>query len=77
MTTKIEKTITAGKYLVSPLAKLTADGKFRASVSIKNGRNSGTHDRIFRFTPDFATHDVAIQYALAEGENWLQQHAAN
>ncbi len=77
MTIKIEKTITAGKYLVSPLAKITDNGKFRASVSIKSGHKSGTHDRIFRFTPDFASHDVAIQYALSEGKNWLQQHAVN
>ncbi len=75
MTIKTEKNITAGKYLVSPLARLTESGHYRASVSIRSGRKSGTHDRIFRFTPEFATHDVAIQYALAEGRTWLQQHA--
>ena len=76
MTIKIEKTITAGKYLVSPLARRTDTGHFRASVSIRSGRKSGTHDRIFRFTPDFASHEVAIQYALAEGRTWIQQNAA-
>jgi hypothetical protein len=68
--TKIIKT---GKYLVSPLVRLNASGRFQASVSIRSGVKSATHDRIFRFTPDFPTHEGATEYALTQGANWLNQ----
>ncbi|NTU65783.1 MAG: hypothetical protein HGB05_20860, partial [Chloroflexi bacterium] len=37
--------ITMGKYLVSPLARQTDEGRYAPSVSIRSGRGSGTHDR--------------------------------
>jgi hypothetical protein len=68
------KTIKTGKYLVSPLVRLNESGRYKASVSIRSGYKSSTHDRIFRFTPDFPTHEGATEYALAQGTNWLNQH---
>jgi len=75
MTTTLEKTFSVGKYLVSPLISLTDSGHYAASVSIRSGRGSGTHDRVFRFIPRFATREVALQYAIAEGHSWLQQRS--
>lgn len=67
------KTIKTEKYLVSPIIRRTESGKYKASVSIRSGYKSATHDRIFRFTPDFATSESAIDYALAEGKSWLNR----
>jgi hypothetical protein len=38
-------------------------------VSIRNG----SHDRVFRFIPQFSTREGAVQYALSEGQRWLRQ----
>jgi hypothetical protein len=72
MTSKNDNNITVGKYLVSPMTRLTGEGDFAASVSIRSGRGSGTHDRVFRFVPRFATCQGARDYAVAQGMNWLQ-----
>lgn len=63
--------IPVGKYLVSPMARRTATGHYAASVSIRSGKGSGTHDRVLRFTPRFSTQLGAQQYAIAEGLSWL------
>lgn len=73
MTTTPEKTFSVGKYLVSPLTRLTESGHYAASVSIRSGRGSGTHDRVFRFAPQFATRESALQHAIAQGQHWLQE----
>jgi hypothetical protein len=73
MNNTIEKAFSVGKYLVSPLSRLTESGQYAASVSIRSGRGSGTHDRVFRFIPEFTTQEGALQYAIAEGHSWLQQ----
>ena len=75
MTQTTEKNIPIGKYLVSPLTRLTADGDYAASVSIRSGHGSGTHDRVFRFVPRFATHDGARAYAIEQGVGWLREHS--
>ncbi|MDH5204471.1 MAG: hypothetical protein OEY75_10520 [Hylemonella sp.] len=64
---------TAGKYLVSPLSRLSESGQYLASVSIRSGSGRGTHDRVYRFEPEFSTREGALQYAVAEGHNWLLQ----
>jgi hypothetical protein len=64
--------ITVGKYLVSPLTKLLDDGRYAASVSIRSGRGSGTHDRVMRFTPVFGSNCAAAHYATAQGLSWVQ-----
>lgn len=75
MTTTLEKAFSVGKYLVSPLSRLTESGHYTSSVSIRSGRGSGTHDRVFRFIPQFTTREGALQYAIAEGQSWLQQRS--
>ena len=56
-----------GKFLVSPLSRLTEAGDYLASISIRSGRGSGTHDRIFRLLPRFASDHAALKYAASEG----------
>ncbi len=72
MFTTQEKVRSVGKYLVSPLTRLTESGQFTASVSIRNG----SHDRVFRFIPEFSTKEAALQYAMAEGRRWIRQKFA-
>ena len=61
----------AGKYLVTPLSRTTANSRHTASVSIRSGEGRGTHDRIYTFKPEFATRDSALMYAAAQGRDWL------
>jgi hypothetical protein len=75
MTTIREKTFSVGKYLVSPVTQLTDAGDYAASLSIRSGRGSGTHDRVFRFIPRFTTRDRARRYAVAESYSWLRRNA--
>ncbi|MDE2616564.1 MAG: hypothetical protein KGL73_06010 [Burkholderiales bacterium] len=76
MNTTLEKAFSVGKYLVSPLTRATDSGKYTASVSIRSGSGRGTSDRVYRFVPEFATRESALQYAVAEGHSWLQQRQA-
>jgi hypothetical protein len=72
----IQYSIAVGKYLVSPLIKDLDDGRFAASVSIRSGRGSGTHDRVMRFTPRFASHAAAVRYAIDQGLGWIRERSA-
>lgn len=56
-----------GRFLVSPLSRLTDSGEYSASISIRSGRGMGTHDRVFRLLPRFNTHHAALEYAAHEG----------
>lgn len=71
MISTLEKAFSVGKYLVSPFTRSTDLGQYTASVSIRNG----SHDRVFRFVPNFASREDALQYAIDEGHSWLQQRA--
>jgi len=71
----ISHTITVGKYLVSPLTRPTECGRHAASVSIRCGRGSATHDRVLRFVPMFDTAAEAARYAATQGLAWIA-HAA-
>ena len=62
-----------GKFLVSPLCKRLATGQYSASVSIRSGKGSGTHDRVVRLLPSFTTEPAAIGFALREGIAWIQR----
>jgi hypothetical protein len=73
MITIREKTFSVGKYLVSPLTRRTDAGDYAASVSIRSGHGSGTHDRVFRFLPLLTTRERARLYAIEQGMHWLQQ----
>ena len=72
----IQHSIAVGKYLVSPLNKDLDDGRYAASVSIRSGRGSGTHDRVMRFTPSFASHASAVRYAIDQGLGWIRERSA-
>ena len=60
-----------GKFRISPFCNPLADGQFRASVSIRSGHGSATHDRVLRLLPHFNTELAATQFALREGLAWL------
>lgn len=62
--------VKSGKYLISPLVKILDNGWFAASVSIRSGSGSGTHDRVLRLTRLFQTKLAAVHYAVAEGLQW-------
>jgi hypothetical protein len=46
-------------------------GLFAASVSIRSGRGSASHDRVLRLVPVFDSRDAAARYATAQGLAWL------
>ena len=65
-----------GKYLVSPLAKQQGEGRYAASVSIRSGRGSGTHDRALRFTGLFDSAAAAVHYATEHALGWIHERSA-
>jgi hypothetical protein len=67
--------IEVGKYRISPLAKPQGEGRYAASVSIRSGRGSGTHDRVLRFTGFFDSAAAAIQYATDHALGWIQERS--
>lgn len=75
MTTTREKTFSVGKYLVSPLTRLTDAGTYAPSVSIRTGKGQATHDRVLRFDARFDTREGARRYAALQGLDWLRQPA--
>jgi hypothetical protein len=56
-----------GRYLITPLTRLTDSGQYAASVSIRRGM----HDRIFRLIPRFDSAANAERYALAQGQHFV------
>lgn len=50
-------------------------GRYTASVSIRSGRGSMTHDRVMRFVPVFASHEQAARFATAEAMSWIGTRA--
>lgn len=61
----------AGRFLMTPLTRLAQGGAYIASLSIRSGRGSQTHDRIYTFRPEFATPDSALHYAAGQGRQWI------
>ena len=64
-----------GRFVLSPSSRPTDCGRFAASLSIRSGHGSETHDRVFRFVPLFPTSEAASQYALDQGLGYLHQPA--
>ncbi|CDM25238.1 hypothetical protein [Castellaniella defragrans] len=64
--------IQVGKYLVSPLVRRDHGGRYIASVSIRSGRASMTHDRLMRFTPLFESAQAAAEFAKAEAFSYIR-----
>ncbi|MHB1198587.1 MAG: hypothetical protein ACYCZ6_03340 [Polaromonas sp.] len=67
--------IAVGKYLVSPLAKQQGEGRYAASVSIRSGRGSGTHDRVLRFSALFDSAAAALHYATEHALCWIHERS--
>ncbi|MDB5867758.1 MAG: hypothetical protein JWP96_90 [Polaromonas sp.] len=68
--------IEIGKYLVSPIAKQQGEGRYAASVSIRSGRGSGTHDRVLRFTGIFDSAAAAVHYATEHAMGWINERSS-
>jgi hypothetical protein len=66
---------TVGRYRLSPLTRSTDCGRVCASLSIRSGQGTSTHDRVFRFTPLFPSHQDAAHYAMEQGLIYLNQPA--
>ena len=62
-----------GRFVLSPITRQTEDGQFAASLSIRSGRGSSTHDRVYRFIPLFNSAQAAALYALDQGRSYLRQ----
>ena len=69
--------LAVGKYLVSPLAKRQGSGGFAASVSIRSGRGSATHDRVLRFPGIFDSSAAAVDYATEHALGWIQERSSS
>ena len=63
--------IVTGKFLVTPLVRLLDNGWFACSVSIRSGSGRGTTDRVVRLTRLFQDSSRAVEFALAEGLQWI------
>ena len=63
--------ITLGKYRIAACPRVLPSGRFAAQVSVASGQGSASTARIMCFIDDFATHDDAANYALAQGMNWV------
>ena len=67
--------ISVGKYIVSPLAKPQGEGLYAASVSIRSGHGSATHDRVMRFAGLFESAAAALHYATQHALSWIAERA--
>jgi hypothetical protein len=71
MTSIFSLPFTVGKFLITPLTRSNTAGHHTASLSIRRGAGSQTHDRIYTFMPEFTTQESALMYAAAQGRYWL------
>ena len=68
--------IAVGKYLVSPLVKKQDEGRYAASVSIRSGCGSATHDRVLRFSGLFDSAAAAVHYATEHALRWIRERSS-
>lgn len=76
MSSHFSSPFTVGKFLITPLFQTDQAGRFTASLSIRRGQGSQTHDRVYTFTPEFNSQDSALMYAAAQGRYWLLNPAS-
>lgn len=62
---------TVGKFRFTPLVKKQQPGHFLASLSVRRGQGQQTHDHVYTFTPIFGSRVAALEYAVAQGLDWL------
>ena len=67
------QSITLGKYRIAACPRVLPSGRFAAQVSVASGQGSASTARIMCFVDDFATHDDAAKYALAQGMDWVNE----
>ncbi len=60
-----------GDFQITPLSRCLGAGQHTALLSIRRGKGSQTHDRVYTFKPEFKTQDSALMYAAAQGRYWL------
>jgi hypothetical protein len=60
-----------GEYQITPLSRSHGADLHTAVLSIRRGKGSQTHDRIYTFKPEFKTQESALMYAAAQGRYWL------
>lgn len=61
--------VSVGHYLITPLTRVTEQGDYAASVSLRRG----SYDRVYRFFPRFANAEGALSFALAQARALLTQ----
>lgn len=71
-TTRKQTPITMGKYRIAACPSQLPSGQFAAQVSIASGRGSASTDRVMRFHNEFASHDAAARFAVAQGIDWVR-----
>ncbi len=65
-----------GEFRITPLSRAHGAGHHTAVLSIRRGKGSQTHDRVYTFKPEFKTQDSALMYAAAQGRYWLLNPAS-
>ena len=70
------KSLQVGKYLISPLIRRNHDGRYLASVSIRSGRSSMTHDRLMRFDNCFNSARDAERFAKTQAISYIKTREA-
>lgn len=70
------KSLQVGKYLISPLIRRNHDGRYLASVSIRSGRSSMTHDRLMRFDTCFNSARDAERFAKTQAISYIKTREA-
>jgi hypothetical protein len=60
-----------GKYLVSSSSRRHDSGRYTASVAIRSGQGSMTHQRVMRFLPLFESRDAAEGFARQQAAAWI------
>ena len=65
-----------GKFLFTPLTRSSGHERFTASLSIRRGQGSQTHDSVYTFKPEFTCRDSALAYAAEQGRDWLRGNTA-
>ena len=78
MTININRTKsgTRGTFLITPMTRALKCGAFTAQLSVRRGRGTQTHDRVYTFSAQFPCRDTALIYASEQGRNWLINPAA-
>jgi hypothetical protein len=59
------------EFLLTPLSRSQGQDQFTAVLSIRRGKGSQTHDRVYAFKPQFKTQASALKYAIAQGHRWM------